>query len=105
MRLKSQRGCMNYIRVAFVSVRFYWTYSLFIIKIGAAAIWQRPLVGSLCCHASPVRGERLLSGSDLKQVRFAALRFRALAAVHPLCSRRLNAFPYFRLKKASLPRY
>ena len=48
---------------------------------------------SASCHASPVRDGRLPCVSDLKQARFAALRFRALAPVHPPCSRRLSASP------------
>ena len=47
---------------------------------------------TLPCHASPVRCGRLPSASGLKQARFAALRFRALAPVHPPGSRRLGRF-------------
>ena len=45
----------------------------------------------LSCHVSPAHDARLPSGSGLKQARFAVLRFRPFAPVHPRCSRRLSA--------------
>ena len=38
-----------------------------------------------------LRNARLPSVSGLEQIRFASLRFRALAPVHPRCSARLHA--------------
>ena len=54
---------------------------------------QAPLLdgSALLVHASSARDARLPFVSGLKQVRSTALCFRALAAVHPVCSRRLSA--------------
>ena len=41
-----------------------------------------------------LRNARLPSVSDLEQGRFASLRFRVLAPVHPRCSARLSASSY-----------